>query len=97
MNEYFTARLVVLILGIAWSVIFYLGKRTLNSIESKIDASFKKIDNTNRLLNRTMERRGRICRKVFVSRQEFGAFTATINHKIDSIYEIVNKKSAEVE
>ncbi len=97
MNEYFTARLIVLVLGIAWSVIFYLGKRTLNSIESKIDASFKKIEGVNRLLNRSMERRRRICRKAFISRQEFGAFTANINHKIDSIYEIVNKKSAEAE
>lgn len=97
MSEYFTARLIVLVLGIAWSVIFYLGKRTLSSIESKIDASFKKIDSTNRLLSRAMERRGRACRKLFVSRQEFGAFTATMNHKIDSIYEIVNKKSAEAE
>lgn len=97
MSEYVAARLLVLVLGIAWSVIFYLGRRTLNSIESKIDASFKKIDGVNRLLSRTMERRGRACRKLFVSRQEFGAFTATINHKIDSIYEIVNKKPAEAE
>ncbi|GMT42515.1 MAG: hypothetical protein IEMM0002_0926 [bacterium] len=120
---------MVLILGIAWSVIFYLGKRTLNSIEAKIDENFQRIDDTNRLLNKMMERREkrirselaswtakfakqfrllkadsgisisaqkRVCQRLFVSRQEFGAFTANINHKIDSIYEIVNGKSPEV-
>ena len=102
MSEENFGRLVVLLVGIAWSVIFYLGKRTLGAIDKKIDASFERIDHAQRSLKESMrrgEKRGRhnykAMQKLFLTRQEFGAYTANINHKIESIYETVNKTGAE--
>ncbi len=40
-------------------------------------------------LLRTLAARRAACQRHYVSRQEFGAFTATINHKIDCIYELL--------
>jgi methyl-accepting chemotaxis protein len=122
MIEEFAVRFIVLLLGIAWSVIFYFGRRTLSAMDKKIDANFERMDNAYRSLNSSLERsdkrmrhEGRLWRKsmakqlrmmkavtdrtiagnnktlqkLFVTRQEFGAYIANINHKIDSIYETV--------
>ncbi len=56
MVEEFTVRLIVLLLGIAWSAIFYLGKRTLSSMDKKIDANFERIDRSQRALRSSLER-----------------------------------------
>jgi len=49
-------RLTVFLLGIAWSVIFYLGTRTLSAMEKKMDANFERIEQTNRALRSSLER-----------------------------------------
>ena len=101
MSEENFGRLVILLIGIAWSVIFYLGKRTLTAIDKKIETSFQRIDRAHSSLKETMQRGERRMRhnskamqKLFLTRQEFGAYTANINHKIESIYETVNKEKS---
>ncbi len=42
-------------------------------------------------LSVSLSRQNHSCRKAFVTRQEFGAFAANINHKIDSIRELLIK------
>ena len=102
MSEENFGRLVILLVGIAWSVIFYLGKRTLAAIDKKIAASFERIDRAHSSLKESMrhgEKRirhnNKAMQKIFLTRQEFGAYTANINHKIESIYETVNRTGAE--
>ena len=136
MNTTAAVQLLVFALGTGWTVIFYLLKRTLRSIDRKIDESLHRteqngkelrdaltgkeeklnrsirllatasarqmrgvraeLDRRNSLLRdgvaAAMNSRHRVCRDAYVSRQEFGAFTATINHKIDSIYEILKQE-----
>lgn len=100
-------KLLLFILGVGWTAIFYLGKRTLASIDKKIDGNIAAIERSQQVLRSAIKKQNRLnatksekriaerekaCRRFFVSRQEFGAFTATINHKIDSIYEILKKE-----
>ncbi|MFQ5432930.1 MAG: hypothetical protein ACE5EN_10540 [Nitrospinota bacterium] len=56
MVEEFAVRLTVFLLGIAWSVVFYFGKRTLSAMDKKMDASFERIEQTNRALRSSLER-----------------------------------------
>ena len=56
MVEEFAVRLIVLLLGVAWSVIFYLGKRTLSVMDKKMDANFERIDRSQRALRSSLER-----------------------------------------
>lgn len=102
MSEENFGRLVVLLIGIAWSVVFYLGKRTLTAIDKKIEASFERIDRAHSSLKESMRRgekrmrhSGKAMQKLFLTRQEFGAYIANINHKINSIYKTVNKTGAD--
>ena len=43
-------------------------------------------------IKKRLESATRAYSRLFVSRQEFGAFTANINHKIDSIYETLSRE-----
>jgi len=56
MVEEFAVRLIVLLLGIAWSVIFYLGKRTLFAMDKKMDANFERSDRSQRALRSSLVR-----------------------------------------
>jgi len=56
MAEEFAVRLTVLLLGVAWSVIFYLGKRTLGAMDKKMDANFERIEETYRGLRSSLAR-----------------------------------------
>ena len=115
MNEETAGKLVLMIIGIAWSVIFYFAKRTLKGIDEKMERNMALLNTDYRELRRSMERRERLIarnlrahyarlskkaektvssnnrslHRLFVSRQEFGAFVANMNHKIDSIYESI--------
>ncbi len=135
MNITAAAQLLVFVLGAGWTVVFYLLKRTLASIDKKIDESLQRSEQNGKelhaalaskeeRLNRNMrilatagakqmqrlrgdmDRRNsalkdgvreamavrrKACGVAYVSRQEFGAFTAEMNHKIDSIYEILKQ------
>jgi hypothetical protein len=136
MYERLIDQVLILILTIGWSLAFYLAKRTIDSIDKKLDASFLRIDRAGedmkkmlekrdtrfekeitglrvstsdelKALSRKMEEKSRhdveevdrrleglasVYSKIYVSRQEFGAFTANINHKIDSIYQSINRE-----
>ncbi len=135
MNATLETQLLVFAVGAGWTVIFYFLKRTLASIDRKLEenrqqaisaadqlrqwdaARAEKINRQIRAMavsatrqlglirhglekqagqrHAEMERaqtaRCGGCQRQYVSRQEFGAFTATINHKIDSIYEFLKK------
>ncbi len=134
------AQFVVFVLGVGWSVIFFLAKRTLHSIDGKMESGFSRMDKTGSDLKRMVKRNeaemkialrsivtgieGQIkaldkkiedqnrfnkneiknhlraqktaYANLFVTRQEFGAFTATINHKIDSIYQALNNGGTKI-
>ena len=129
----FTGQLIILGLGIGWSIVFYLGKRTLTVIDRKMEENLAKVEKTaagtanlvrgqraeintaiktlagsmarqvrsldKKIVRREeaqkqrMEKQGRTCAGLYLTRQEFGAFTASINHKIDSIYEYLHQMS----
>jgi len=129
--ERFTGQLIILGLGIGWSIVFYLGKRTLTVIDRKMEENLAKVEKTaagtanlvrgqraeintalktlavsmarqvrsldKKIISREeaqkkrMEKQGRACAGLYLTRQEFGAFTASINHKIDSIYEYLHQ------
>jgi len=129
----FTGQLIILGLGIGWSIVFYLGKRTLTVIDRKMEENLekvekaaagiadlvrkqraeisatlknlagsmakqvreldKKIDRREEAQKKRMEKQSRTCAGLYLTRQEFGAFTASINHKIDSIYEYLHQMS----
>ena len=123
MVEEFAVRMTVLLLGTAWSIIFYFGKRTLDAMDKKMDANFERIEQRQSVLrsslersekrrryemrmwqkntekrfrlmkidaDRTLSENNKTLQKIFVTRQEFGAFISNINHKIDSIYETLS-------
>ncbi len=129
----FTGQLIIFGLGIGWSVVFYLGKRTITVIDRKMDENLKQVEKTSsgiaelvrrqraeintalknlavsmarqvRALDKKitrqaeaqkkgMEKQSETCASLYLTRQEFGAFTASINHKIDSIYEYLHQMS----
>ena len=131
MFESLLAQLLGLFISIGWSLLLFLGKRTLTAMDRKMDANFEELQAKVKELQKQIAhkdaRRGREIRNLsirarrefikvirniksqsdmnmgemekrieklsrshaqsFASRQEFGAFAANINHKIDSIYE----------
>jgi len=131
MDKNLFMQFLILIISIGWSLLLFLGKRTLRSMDKKMEASFERIDKTGKDLQKVIAKRdairGREMRtfslrakrdlqmlqkkfeiqsdkekdemekrieqlsraytQTFISRQEFGAFTANMGHKIDSIYE----------
>jgi len=129
----FTGQLIIFGLGIGWSIVFYLGKRTLTIIDRKMEENLKKVEKTSsgiaelvgrqraeinaalknltasmarqvRALDKKitrqeeaqkkgMEKQCETCAGLYLTRQEFGAFTASTNHKIDSIYEYFHQMS----
>jgi len=114
MSDRFIEQFLILAGGIGWSLLFFLGKKMLNSIEEKIETSLKeiasaqesirdmprnyeiKIEKSAKIISKSLAKRidkqCDTCNRMFVTRQEFGAFTATINHKIDSIYQLLKRK-----
>lgn len=91
MNAALGTQLLVIAIGAGWTVIFYFVKRTLASIDRKLEENRGQNDSLHVKVGRALAARGGVCQRQYVSRQEFGAFTATINHKIDSIYEFLKK------
>ncbi len=64
---------------------------TLAAIDRKLEENRGQSDSLYAKVGRALAARRDGCQRQYVSRQEFGAFTATINHKIDSIYEFLKK------
>ena len=91
MNAALETQLLVIAIGAGWTVIFYFVKRTLASIDRKLEENRERNDLLHAKVARALAVRRDDCRRQYVSRQEFGAFAATINHKIDSIYEFLKK------
>lgn len=70
---------------------------SLSSVTSdELKALNRKVDEKSRHdvdeVNRRLEGLASVYSKIYVSRQEFGAFTANINYKIDSIYQSINRE-----
>jgi len=61
----------------------------LKSLNRKVDEKSK--DDFEEV-NRRLEGLASVYSKIYVSRQEFGAFTANINYKIDSIYQSISRE-----
>lgn len=91
MNATLETQLLVVGIGAGWTVIFYFVKRTLASIDRKLEENRAQSDLLHAKVGRALAARHGGCQRQYVSRQEFGAFTATINHKMDSIYECLKK------
>jgi Skp family chaperone for outer membrane proteins len=71
--------------------------RSLSAITSdELKVLNRKVEEKSRhdgeAVNRWLEGLASVYSKIYVSRQEFGAFTANINHKIDSIYQSINRE-----
>lgn len=136
MNGLLASQVLVAALGAGWTVIFYFVKRTLRSIDTRLEENSRSAEvlagnlkaaaegrderlrgalgrlaraasRNFALLKNDIARNGEAlrkeaaravsaqcgdCRKQYVTRQEFGAFTANMNHKIDSIYEFLKQE-----
>lgn len=71
-------------------------ERAVKTLAGKVGRHLRrlhaKIESQGQLHQNEFERQNKAYNRLFVTRQEFGAFTAAINHKIDSIYELLSKE-----